>query len=74
MEDRDKGCVPAERTTQRSSSGRGLGWFTGEKGGWSAGSPMEDRECGWHEMKLDRWTEARSRRDLQAVLMSLGSF
>lgn len=34
--------------------------------------PVRTGECGWCEMRLDRWPEARSRGDLEAVVTSLG--
>lgn len=42
----------------------GLGLLKGGEGGTG--------ECGWCEMRLDRWPEARSRGDLEAVVTSLG--
>lgn len=41
--------------------------------GWCAWSTVKDRECGWDE-KSDWWVEARSCRDLEAVLMHLDFF
>ena len=65
----------AERTVYKEILKWQTVWLVqGSEGGWCAWSPVKDRECGWHEMKLDRWVEARSCRDLEAVVMCLGLF
>lgn len=63
-----------EQHTKRSSSGRQFGLFKTVKEACMPGAlwKMKDGECGWCEMKLDRWVEARSCRDLEAVVMHLG--
>lgn len=61
-----------EQYMQRPSSGGGLGLLKGGEGGCCSWA-RESGQCGWCETRLDRWLEARSRRDLEAVAASLGS-
>lgn len=62
-----------ERTVYAETLKRQGGSACSREGrGAAVPGPVRTGECGWCEMRLDRWPEARSRGDLEAVVTSLG--